>query len=340
MDPLLLCGCNFWFSTQARNPVSVGLIVERDQGSFTHIGVERMFEPWSAWFDIRFLQTVGDDTRSIEVISGLDCILASANPRPWLDAALSKAEATGVRVIRPHYAAVGTWTNDATREVAHFDFEIGGLNQWDNAALKYAETTLRLRSLSHCVHFFPFWALRDTLELPRLTAVDLGSGPLSHLRWGHLNRLLQVRLVDPLLPVYQLVLARHSAEQLDLSLLAEGIPCLGEELSAHIPESSVDLVYTANALDHTQDPLRVINEIERILRPGGTLAVSVATREGTRQNWDQFHKTDIYLNAFGMPVFRRQTGSELPLLGKLQLKKIVTYHDSWLSFTAVKAGSE
>ena len=41
------------------------------------------------------------------------------------------------------------------------------------------------------------------------------------------------------------------------------------------------------------------------LVPGGRAIVQVATREGTRQGWDQFHKTDIDL-VDGTLVYRHQ----------------------------------
>ncbi len=144
-------------------------------------------------------------------------------------------------------------------------------------------------------------------------------------------------LVDPVPPIYEIVLARHGLDRLEgASLSGDRHVCLGEELAAHVPVESIDLVFTSNALDHTKQPAEVINRIATVPRPGGRLAVGVVTHEGTKQEWDQFQKTDIYVKD-GRVVFNHHNGPVKNLLSPpMRLERIVHYDDVYLSFTAVK----
>jgi ubiquinone/menaquinone biosynthesis C-methylase UbiE len=47
------------------------------------------------------------------------------------------------------------------------------------------------------------------------------------------------------------------------------IGATGESLP--FPDASFDIVYSSNVLEHTQQPVRVLSEAVRVLRPGGTL---------------------------------------------------------------------
>lgn len=90
----------------------------------------------------------------------------------------------------------------------------------------------------------------------RSLSVDVGGGLTTPLRWLPGRRIC----VDPL--------AEHYAERcqlpLDLVTYAFG---QGERLP--LVSGTADLVICTNCIDHTDDPLAVVREVERVLKPGG-----------------------------------------------------------------------
>ena len=94
--------------------------------------------------------------------------------------------------------------------------------------------------------------------------VDIGSGPLGF------PDACPARLaiaVEPLADRYRAAgLLLNGENTVYLATGAEEIPLLTD---------SVDVVLTRNSLDHVSNPPAVVNEILRILRPGGTLILSV-----------------------------------------------------------------
>jgi SAM-dependent methyltransferase len=68
----------------------------------------------------------------------------------------------------------------------------------------------------------------------------------------------------------------------------------GDALDIPFADDTFDRIITAEVLEHIWDDDRAINELVRVLRPGGRLAVTVPTRWPERVNWaldDKYHDT-------------------------------------------------
>lgn len=97
--------------------------------------------------------------------------------------------------------------------------------------------------------------------------VDIGSGPACTLCWIP-NAKARIG-VDPLADRFmELGIASH--DMLYLNAPGERIP---------LPSGYVDVVFSINALDHVEDPVAVMKEINRILRPGGHFIGSIGFKE-------------------------------------------------------------
>ena len=141
------------------------------------------------------------------------------------------------------------------------------------------------------------------LGLPQLQVLDVGSGPLTKV--GHrapADLAITVHTCDPLAPAYIGAFQRH------------GIPvpnpprfALAEYLSAFYAPGSMDVITCNNALDHCIDPLRALNEMLRVVKPGGILLCSHHRNEGQKANYEGLHQFNIDTES-GRPILWNRAG--------------------------------
>ena len=117
-----------------------------------------------------------------------------------------------------------------------------------------------------------------------LNILDVGCGPLSVV--GQRNGDFKVTLtgVDPLADEYQAMLAEVGV--LPPFALVKG---LGEEVGELFAEDSFDIVYSRNALDHSQDPIAAIRSMIKVAKPGATIWINVNRNEGINAGYNGLH---------------------------------------------------
>ena len=118
-----------------------------------------------------------------------------------------------------------------------------------------------------------------------ISVLDVGAGPLSQI--GTLSTRLGVslRAVDPLAPAYDAILALFGLVPPVATEFG-----VGERLVGQFPEQSFDLAHARNALDHAMDPLRCIQEMAALVKPGGWIVLDHADREGDHQAFQGMHQ--------------------------------------------------
>src|SRR5262245_52809964 len=86
---------------------------------------------------------------------------------------------------------------------------------------------------------------------------------------------------------------------------AKGLETI-EADAQHLPlsDASVDAVMLVSMLHHVENPAAAVAEAQRILRPGGRLALMVFTREDTEASWlnDYFPSTREWMLASHQPL--------------------------------------
>ena len=120
--------------------------------------------------------------------------------------------------------------------------------------------------------------VNDALALGVTTglALDLGTGP------GHVAR--EIARQRPGLRFVGLDLAAHMVERANrqaarAGLDGRGLWPQGDGHQLPFPSGTFDLVISSFALHHWEDPLRILNEIARVLKPQGRYYVADVCRE-------------------------------------------------------------
>jgi SAM-dependent methyltransferase len=333
VDLLLLCAFRLWRSRERGQRHRV-VVVTDDPRRYSERACRALLAPWSEWVTLEAWHALLPESEpGAWVRSPATCLAAVKDPEQLQRL---RAARGGAPLIEPIVPEKGSLDDDLYREVCHFDFEFGGKNEWDGSPSSHGGPTLQRLSAALCRELYPAFGLEGLAHgAAPWRVLDVGCGPVSVLRWGALNGEMTLTGLDPLLEMYAVVRARHGYDALPHIRCAREIPAFAEDLGELVPDGSFDVIYTQNALDHTREPQLVVSHFARKLAPGGRVVIQVATREGTRQGWDQLHKTDIDL-CDGELVFRHEHSEQRPLLTPefgLRLAKVHLYGPDWLAVT-------
>jgi len=141
--------------------------------------------------------------------------------------------------------------------------------------------------------------IAELLDAPlgsKVRILDVGAGPLTTLGKIWAGREVELVPVD--------VLADHYDELLkDLKIvpIVRTLKADAEHLTEVFPEGSFDLVHARNSIDHCHDPVRAIDEMLAVTRPGGWILLRHLPNEATEQaksrsTWPGagFHQWDFF----------------------------------------------
>lgn len=120
--------------------------------------------------------------------------------------------------------------------------------------------------------------------------LDVGSGPLSQLSYGHHANLIHLYCADPLARAYYKLHLKYG--------YYVGYPILdipGEELHKALDQNTFDIVWMHNAIDHSQDPALVLDSMTKILKPGGYLILQMWSYEGKAESYVGLHQHDFFV---------------------------------------------
>lgn len=115
--------------------------------------------------------------------------------------------------------------------------------------------------------------------------IDVGSGPLSRIGQMVDGKRPRIISCDPLMEHYLQLLHAHG-----LTPLTECLQAPAEDLSAYFDTDFADVVHCSNALDHSFDPVRGLEEMLQVVKPEGAVILLHAANEAVNENYGGFHQ--------------------------------------------------
>lgn len=113
----------------------------------------------------------------------------------------------------------------------------------------------------HARSLYPLLLAR-LARIPFRTALDLGCGT------GEMMRLLLQ--ADPARELYGLDLSEEMLAEARAKLQGRAVLTVGDSESLPYPDSAFDVVYCNDSFHHYPAPDKVLGEVRRVLKPGGT----------------------------------------------------------------------
>jgi SAM-dependent methyltransferase len=183
------------------------------------------------------------------------------------------------RLLRKLGLITGDWKGALSDELAFWEWSLkdGGRNwdpgEWTNATDPNRELQEELKALIPA-------GPGDTVRI-----LDVGSGPLTRVgkRWE--GRKIQIVPTDPLADQYNELLSR-----LKIQPLVAAVNAQGEKLLERFPANSFDLAYASNSLDHSCDPVLVMQQMLAVVKPGRFVYLWHAANEAIRHAYQGLHQ--------------------------------------------------
>lgn len=118
---------------------------------------------------------------------------------------------------------------------------------------------------------------------PESKVLDVGAGPVSSLGTKLNGRPIDLTAIDPLAEKYNSVL---DEEGLEPPVRTQ----FGEAEDIKFDDGTFDLVHCRNALDHSRNPIKGIQEMLRVAKPGGHVVMWHVINEGENEKYWGLHQ--------------------------------------------------
>lgn len=115
--------------------------------------------------------------------------------------------------------------------------------------------------------------------------LDVGAGPVTSFGFTHKGSRLDITACDPLASFYDRILEKNGVVP-----PVRTVTAFAEELSSFFPRNAFDLVTCSNALDHSFEPVRGIEEMLLVTKMGGRVHLTHRINEAVYGHYEGLHQ--------------------------------------------------
>ena len=122
------------------------------------------------------------------------------------------------------------------------------------------------------------------------TILDVGAGPLTIINKKCDFAEIEIYPVDPLADEYDKILKKYNIHP-----IVRTQQCDGERLTEKFNENTFDIAYSCNAIDHSYDPSKCIEEMIKVTKKNHFIIIQFFEKEGESENWHGLHKWNLFV---------------------------------------------
>jgi SAM-dependent methyltransferase len=171
----------------------------------------------------------------------------------------------------------------------------------------------------------------DRLRRDTVRILDVGAGPLTVVGKCWKDCHIDLVAVDPLADEYDILL-----EQNHLVPPVRTKKCLGENLSTEFGHETFDLVTAINSIDHSEDPVRIVDEMYRVCKLGGFLVLSHVENEAKKEGYRGLHQWNLSLQDNNFVIEGKGITTSIDDLYRGKLEMVNHRDGEWIQIIAKK----
>ena len=154
-----------------------------------------------------------------------------------------------------------------------------------------------------------FVAALEALPVEEVSILDVGAGPLTALEKTYPGKRLEITAIDPLADEYDRLLARHR-----IVPPVRTRALRGEDIASAFAPRSFHIACSANALDHTYDPVRVIRNMLDVVVDDGVVLLVHHLNEGRSTGYLKLHQWNLEDRDGDLYVWNREGATNVTAL--------------------------